>query len=132
MSAEVGMAVSEVLDHAARSYIKQHAPDCYDQFVWQVHGAGTVRHYDGSAAYWRRVQVTLDSFFTAAQRVEIYRRLVRRAALADLPECRSFQAQAFAESRVADLVDGLEQVVAASRWRIARRRAPHSVDRGCH
>jgi hypothetical protein len=120
MSAEVGVAVSEILDHAARNYIKQNAPDCYDQFVWQVHGAGTVRHYDGSTAYWRRVQAALDSFFTAAERVEIYRCLTQRAELAGLPECRSFQALAFAENRVADLV---------AVW---RRAPPHPAGRPPH
>jgi len=131
MSAEVGMAVSEILDRAARNYIKQHAPDCYDEFVWQVHGAGTVRHYDGSAVYWRRVQAAVDSFFTAAQRGEIYRCLMQRAELAGLPECRSLRALAQAEIRVADLLAGLAHIGTASGQRVVAQGAPDSMDHGC-
>jgi len=131
MSAEVGVAVSTILDRAAVSYIKQNAPDSYDQFVWQVHGAGTVRHYDGSAAYWRRVQTALDSFFTAAQRVEIYRRLLRCTDLARRPESQSFRALALAETRVADLVAEVAQAAHSSGWRAAARSAWGPVDRGC-
>lgn len=129
MSAEVGLAVSDILDRAAREHIKKNAPDSYDQFVWQVHGAGTVRHYDGSDAYWRRVQAALDSFFTTEQRVEICRCLMRHTQLASLPECRRFRALALAEARVADLVAGVADIAAATRQRVATRTARDSLDR---
>lgn len=131
MSAEVGVAVSEILDRAARNYIKQDEPDCYDQFVWQVHGAGTVRHYDGSAVYWRRVQAVVDSFFTAAERVEIYRGLMQRAELTGLAEPWSLQALVLAEARVADLVAGLAHGGAASGQWVVAPSTWDSVDRGC-
>ena len=130
MSADVGMAVSDILDRAARKHIKQNAPDSYDQFLWQVHGAGTVRHYDGSDAYWRRVQAALDWFFTPEQRVEICRCLMRRAELAGLPERRSFEALALVEARVADLVAGVTQVAAATGRNVATPRAWDSMDSG--
>jgi hypothetical protein len=130
MSAEVGLAVCDILDRAAREHIKQSAPDSYDHFVWQVHGAGTVRHYDGSDVYWRRVQAALDSFFTTEQRVEICRSLMRRAELAALPECRRFRALALAEARVADLVAGVGQIAAATRQQVSTRRAWNPLDRG--
>ncbi len=124
MKAQVGVAVSDILDRAADTYIKQNTPDAYEQFVWQVHGAGTVRHYDGSDEYWRRVQAALDWFFTAEQRGEICRCLMRQAELEGLPECRSFRALALAEARLADLVAGMARTV-------GMRTAPNSVDRGC-
>jgi hypothetical protein len=113
MKAQVGVAVSDILDRAARIYIKHDAPESYDHFVWQVHGAGTVRHYDGSDDYWKRVQATLDSFFTVEQRGRICRCLMRQAKLARLPECSSFRAVALAEARVAEIVAGVTCTAAA-------------------
>jgi len=111
MSAEVGAAVSEILDRTAKKYIKRNAPDFYHQFQWQVHGAGTVRHYDGSDAYWKRVQATLDFFFTSPQRIEAVRSLLERTDLDGRPECRCFLASALAESRLADLMAGTTSAV---------------------
>lgn len=107
MSAEVGAAVSEILDRAAKHYIGRNAPEVYRHYVWQVHGAGTLRHYDGTDAYWRRLQAALDFFFTAEQRVQIFSWLMQRADLGGLPECRHFQASAVAEARLADLLAGM-------------------------
>lgn len=118
MSAEVGTAVSDVLERAGEQHIRQSAPEIYDQFLWQIHGAGTVRHYDGSDVYWRRVQAALDFFFTSPQRAEICRSLMQRADLDRRPECRSFQADAVAEARMADLVASMPPAAMSARsWR---------------
>ena len=106
MSAEVGAAVSDILDRAANKYIKRMAPDLYHHFLWQVHGANAVRQYDGSDTYWKRVQATLDFFFTCPQRAEAVDWLLERANLSGLPECRCFLASAFAERRLAELMTG--------------------------
>jgi hypothetical protein len=127
MSAEIGVAVSDILDRAARKHIGQDTPDAYDQFLWQVHGAGTVRHYDGSDAYWRRVLAALDSFFTAEQRVEILHRLAQWADLAGCPEGRRLRALALTEARVAELVADVAHMTAACRT--GAQRARDSVDR---
>ena len=88
MGAEVGTAVIDILERAGEQHIRQSAPECYEEFLWQIHGAGTLRDYDGSDVYWRRIQAAIDFFFTSEQRVEICRCLVQQAELAGRPECR--------------------------------------------
>jgi hypothetical protein len=132
MSAEVGTAVIAILEHAGERHIRASAPEFYEEFLWQIHGAGTVRHYDGSDVYWRRVQAALDFFFTAEQRAEICRCLMQETVLDHRPECRSFQACAVAETRMADLVDGMTcAAVAAGPFRQSYAlRAWRSLPRG--
>jgi hypothetical protein len=127
MSAEVGVAVSDILDRAAKKYIKRKAPDLYRHFQWQVHGAGAVRQYDGSDTYWRRVQATLDFFFTCQQRAEAVHWLLERANLSGLPECRCFLASAFAERRLAELMTGAVSAAPSSEAE-ARNRASGAWD----
>jgi hypothetical protein len=114
MSAEVGIAVSAILEQAGEQHIRASAPELYDQFLWQIHGAGTVRHYDGSDLYWRRVQAALDFFFTAEQRAEICHCLMQETDLDHRPECRSFRACAVAEARMADLVACVSRAAVAA------------------
>jgi hypothetical protein len=132
MSAKVGSAVIDILERAGEQHIRQSAPECYDQFLWQIHGAGTLRYYDGSDVYWRRIQAALDFFFTSEQRIEICRRLVQRAGLDRRPECRSFRACAMAETHMADLIAGMRlSAVSAGPWRrTCARRAWRSLRRG--
>ena len=104
MNAKVGPAVIDVLERAGERHLMQASPEFYDQFLWQIYGAGTLRHYDGSAVYWRRIQAALDFFFTSEQRAEICRSLLQQTDLHDRPECRSFWAYVLAESRMADIV----------------------------
>jgi hypothetical protein len=131
MSAEVGTTVIDVLERAGEQHIMQAAPEFYDEFLWQIHGAGTLRHYDGSDVYWRRIQAALDFFFTAEQRAEICRCLMQQAVLDTRPECRSFRACALAETRMADLIAGMRlAAVSAGPWkRTCARRAWRSLRR---
>ena len=132
MGAQVGTAVIDILERAGKQHIRKIAPECYEEFLWQINGAGTVRDYDGSDVYWRRIQVALDFFFTLEQRAEICRRLVQHAGLAGRPECRSFRACALAETRMADLIADVRlAAVSAGPWkRRCARRAWRSLRRG--
>ena len=131
MNAEVGTAVIDVLERAGKRHLMQTSLECYHQFLWQIHGAGTLRHYDGSDLYWRRIQVAIDFFFTSEQRAEICRSLLRQMDLHGCAECRSFWAYALAESRMADIVADLRlAAVSAGPWRQAcARRAWRSLRR---
>jgi hypothetical protein len=132
MGAKVGRAVIDVLERAGEQHIRQKSPEYYDEFLWQIDGAGTFRYYDGSDVYWRRIQVALDFFFTSEQRAEICRRLMQQAGLDGRPECRSFRACALAESRMADLIANMQlAAVSAGPWkRRCARRAWRSLRRG--
>jgi hypothetical protein len=134
MSAEVATAVIDALERAGERHIMRAEPELYDQFLWQIHGAGTLRHYDGSDLYWRRIQAALDFFFTAEQRAEICRCLMQEAVLDSRPECRSFRACALAETRMADLIAGMRlAAVSAGPWkRTCARRAWRSLRRRRH
>jgi hypothetical protein len=132
MRAEVGAAVIDVLERAGERHLMQAAPEFYDEFLWQIHGAGTLRHYDGSDVYWRRIQAALDFFFTSEQRVEICRCLMQQAGLDGRPECQGFRACALAETRMADLISDMRlAAVSAGPWRqTCARRAWDSLRRG--
>jgi hypothetical protein len=109
----------------------QIAPEYYNEYLWQIDGAGTFRYYDGSDVYWRRIQAALDFFFTSQQRAEICRRLMQQAGLAGRPECRSFRACAMAETRMADLIADIRlAAMSAAPWkRRCARRAWRSLRR---
>ena len=132
MGAEVGTAVIDVLERAGEQHIRKSAPECYDEFLWQIHGAGTVQDYDGSDVYWRRIQAAIDFFFTSEQRAEICRRLMQHAGLAGRPECRSFRACALAETRMADMIADMRlAALSAGPWKqTCARRAWRSLRRG--
>ena len=132
MSAKVSTAVIDVLERAGERHLMQAAPEIYDEFLWQIHGSGTLRHYDGSDVYWRRIQAAIDFFFTSEQRAEICRCLVQQAGLTGRPECRSFRACALAETRMADLIADMRlAAVSAGPWKqTCARRAWRSLRRG--
>jgi hypothetical protein len=104
MSAGFGAIVFDVLEQAGERHLKETSPCLHQFFLFQIGGAGTVRRYDGSVAYWDRVQATLDYFFTAEQRSGICCELLRRADFDRRPEFRGFWARAVAERRVAELI----------------------------
>jgi hypothetical protein len=132
MSAEVGTAVIDVLERAGERHIMQAAPEWYDEYLWQIHGGGTLHHYDGSDAYWRRIQAALDFFFTSEQRAEICRCLMQQADLDGRPECHSFRARALAEFRMAELIASMRlDAVSAGPWkRTCARIAWRALQRG--
>lgn len=131
MGAEVGTTVIDVLERAGKRHLRRAAPEWYAEFLWQIHGAGTVRNYDGSDVYWRRIQAALDFFFTSEQRAEICRSLLQQAGLDRRPECQSFRACALAENRMADLIASTRfAAVSAGPWkRRCARRAWRSLRR---
>jgi hypothetical protein len=131
MGAKVGLTVVDILERAGEQHLRQIAPEYYNEYLWQINGAGTFRHYDGSDVYWRRIQAALDFFFTSEQRAEICRRLMQQAGLAGRPECRSFRACALAETRMADLIAEMRlAAMSAGPWkRRCARRAWRSLGR---
>lgn len=104
MAGQVGTSVVSILEQAGERYLALAVPDAYGVFLTQVGAAGTLRDYDGSEAYWRHVQTVLDSFFTSAQRAEIYDRLVASNEPLAGPEFRGFLASAVAERRLQELI----------------------------
>jgi hypothetical protein len=104
MSTGFGAIVFDVLERAGERHLKETSPCLHHFFLFQIGGADTLRRYDGSVAYWDRVQVTLDYFFTPEQRAGISRELMRRADFARRPEFRDFWARTIAERRVAELI----------------------------
>jgi hypothetical protein len=99
-----GSIVFDVLEQAGERHLKETSPCLHQCFLFQIGGADTVRRYDGSVAYWDRVQVILDYFFTAEQRTCICQELMRCADFARRPEFRGFWARAVAERSVAELI----------------------------
>lgn len=100
MAERVGLYVVETLEHAGERFLAPSAPDAFRVFLMQVGAAGTLHAYDESAAYWERVQVILDFFFTAAERAQICERLLRCGTLRAAPEFQGFLASALAECRL--------------------------------
>ena len=104
MTAHLGAAVIELLEQAGEHLLGEAAPDAYSAFLLQVGGANTLRRYEPSATYWERIQATLDTFFTSAERAEICARLIARAELRCRPEFQGFLAHALAERRVQEMI----------------------------
>jgi hypothetical protein len=96
----VGAAVSDILEWAGRQYLKPINPDLYRAYLLQIGGTDTLRRYDLSATYWDRVQIVLDSFFSARERAEICVQILADGAVARLAEARAFYARALAERRL--------------------------------
>lgn len=105
MSADVGATVIHVLEEAGQRYLRDVAPDVYQNFILQIGGTDAVRAYEGMPAYWQRVQAILDCFFTAAERAEVVGRLIYRADLCRRPEFRSFMLHGLAERRLRVMIE---------------------------
>lgn len=100
MTSRVGARVVDVLEQAGEQHLR---PDIYPVFLLHLGGATTVRVYDDNEAYWHRVQVILDAFFTSAQRAEIVGDLIQQQDLRARPEFQAFLADALAERRMQGL-----------------------------
>jgi hypothetical protein len=96
----VGAAVSDILEWAGGQYLKPIDPDLYRAYLLQIGGSDTLRRYDRTEAYWDRVQIVLDSCFSARERAEICVRLLADGAVARMTEARAFYARALAERRL--------------------------------
>ncbi|MEM7026184.1 MAG: hypothetical protein AAF637_26950 [Pseudomonadota bacterium] len=127
MSAEVGIAIVDVLECAGKEHIGYTAPEVYEAFLWQIRGADTVRLYDGTDVYWRRVQATVDFFFTAEQRAGVWRHLSQRDDLFCCAQCRRFRELACAEARLATLLRDLGLAGRGARRRQQRCVRPRNV-----
>lgn len=103
MSAGVGTIVYAVLEGAGERHLEA-SPKVHQLFLFHIGATDVVRHYDGSLAYWDRVQSILDGFFTSEQRTEICSRLVEEPEICGRPEFRSFWARAIAERRMDGLI----------------------------
>jgi hypothetical protein len=104
MTAQLGATIIQLLEQAGEHHLGSAAPDAYAAFLHQVGGANTLRRYEASATYWGRVQATLDTFFTSAERAEICARLISHAELRRRPEFQDFLAHALAERRMQEMI----------------------------
>jgi hypothetical protein len=96
----VGMQIIDILEWAGTQYLKPGDPDLYRAYLLQIGGADTLQHYDGTATYWDRVQMILDTFFGSSERAQICAQMIGHGALSKLPEFRDFLACALAERRL--------------------------------
>ena len=104
MTAPMGASIIDVLEQAGKRYLGEARSKAYAAFLLQIGGTDALRSYDGSVAYWERVQAVLDSFFNSAERAEICAPLIGRAELRARPEFRAFLAHALAERRLQELI----------------------------
>ncbi len=98
------MEVVEVLERAGAQYLRQNEPDLYQAYLLNVGATQALRRYDGTEAYWDRVQAILDAFFSASERALICTELIASRAFLDLPEFRAFLTRALAERRLQSLL----------------------------
>jgi hypothetical protein len=101
---KVGVEVVEVLERAGVQYLRPNEPDLYQAYLLNVGATQALRRYDGTEAYWDRVQAIMDAFFSARERAEICTELIAHRAFCDLPEFRGFLTRAFAERRLQALL----------------------------
>lgn len=103
MAEQVGTGIVSILERAGERYLAA-SPDSYRVFLTQVGAAETLYRYDGSEAYWQRVQVILDGFFSSAQRAEICDRLIAFGEVRAGREFECFLASAVAERRLQEII----------------------------
>jgi hypothetical protein len=101
---QVGTEVFDILGWAGRQYLKPGDPDIYRNYLLHVGGTDTLQHYDGSVAYWDRVQAILDAFFTSSERSEICLQMIGHSELYARPEFRGFWIRALAERRLQSML----------------------------
>ena len=104
MTAPMGASIIDVLEQAGQRYLGEGRSKAHAAFLLQIGGTDALRRYDASEAYWERVQVVLDGFFSSAERAEICAPLIGRAELRARPEFRGFLAHALAERRLQELI----------------------------
>ena len=78
MSARLGVVVIKILESAGEHHLGAAAPGTFASFLLQIGGSDALRAYDGSAAYWERVQNVLDTYFDSPQRAAIFLKLGKR------------------------------------------------------
>lgn len=98
---DVGAEMIELLERAGARYLE---PDAYQTLLLNVGATQALRRYDGTEAYWDRVQAVLDAFFSASERAEICAELIAHRALCALPEFRGFLMRAIAERRLQSIL----------------------------
>jgi hypothetical protein len=116
MAQTVGSRVVNVLERSGQRYLGG-VPHLSQVFALQIGGTTTLLEYDGSQVYWQRVQILIDTFFTAEQRARICRLLMAQIDLANLPEAREFLVEALAEQRL----DGMLSTLDLHSFKPARR-----------
>lgn len=115
MTMQIGPAIVDVLEGAARRYLN---PEGYDAFVFHLGCGSGLCRYDCSEAYWERVQAMLDGFFTSAERAAICEILIADAERRHRPEFHGFLARALAERRIQGLAQSamLQQGAGHPKW----------------
>ena len=103
MKEQVGIEVMEVLEQAGVEFFGPAAPDVLQVFLHHVGATSSFSVYDGRSVYWQRLQILLDSFFTADQRAEICERLLARLDFLGRQESYDFVAEALAERRLKEM-----------------------------
>ena len=101
---KVGWKSSRSWNGPAAQYLRQNEPDLYQAYLLNVGATQALRRYDGTEAYWDRVQAILDAFFSASERALICTELIASRAFLDLPEFRAFLTRALAERRLQSLL----------------------------
>ena len=102
MSAQVGLRVMQILEEAGERYLSATNPPVHRALLLHV-GAGVLRRYEPTPAYWDRVQAVLDCFFASAERAQICAELMVVCNLRARPETRGFFDRALAEIRLQQL-----------------------------
>ncbi len=97
MTSRVGATVVDVLQQAGERYLR---PDIYPVFLLHLGGTKTVYLYDDTEAYWHRIQIILDAFFTSRQRADITGALIEQDDLRTRPAFQPFLSDALAERRL--------------------------------
>jgi hypothetical protein len=101
---QVGAVIVDILERAGTRYLKQNEPDLYRAYLLNIGATNTVRRYDETAAYWDRVQLILDGFFSSNERAQICTEVIARRELWERPEFRGFLRQCIAERRLQSMI----------------------------
>lgn len=99
MRGQLDVQVVGILEEAGERNLREAEPQTHRALLLHV-GAGTLRRYERSPAYWERVQAVLDNFFDSAQRAQICAELMVLCDLRARPEARGFFDRALAEIRL--------------------------------
>ena len=100
MDEQVGGQVVSILEAAGLRFLDPVAPGTFRVFLHHLGASATFQRYEAGPVYWRRLQILLDTFFSAEERAEICSELVARLPLVGRPESYDFLAEALAERRL--------------------------------
>lgn len=101
---KVGAEIVDILERAGARFLEQSEPDLYQAYLLNVGASQALRRYDGTEAYWDRVQAILDAFFSSSERAEICTELIAPRELQQLPEFHGFLTRSIAELRLQSLL----------------------------